>query len=143
MSRRQAREVALQALFQLDMNPSDEGVEVAQVRQNAIDAAVFAQEDVKLGDKDMEFLNALVKGTCDNLKSIDEMISRFSREWKIQRMAGVDRNITRMAVYELKFCEEKLVPNIIINEAVQLAKKFGSDDSSRFVNGILGAIAQA
>ena len=143
MSRRQAREVALQALFQLDMNPSDEGVEVTQVRQNAIDAAVFAQEDVKLGDKDMEFLNALVKGTCDNLKSIDEMISRFSREWKIQRMAGVDRNITRMAVYELKFCEEKLVPNIIINEAVQLAKKFGSDDSSRFVNGILGAIAQA
>jgi len=143
MSRRQAREVALQALFQLDMNPSDEGVEVAQVRQNAIDAAVFAQEDVKLGDKDMEFLNALVKGTCDNLKSIDEMISRCSREWKIQRMAGVDRNITRMAVYELKFCEEKLVPNIIINEAVQLAKKFGSDDSSRFVNGILGAIAQA
>ncbi|WP_297966785.1 transcription antitermination factor NusB [uncultured Anaerovibrio sp.] len=143
MSRRQAREVALQALFQLDMNPSDEGVEVAQVRQNAIDAAVFAQEDVKLGDKDMEFLNALVKGTCDNLKSIDEMISRFSREWKIQRMAGVDRNITRMAVYELKFCEEKLGPNIIINEAVQLAKKFGSDDSSRFVNGILGAIAQA
>ena len=143
MSRRQAREVALQALFQLDMNPSDEGVEVTQVRQNAIDAAVFAQEDVKLGDKDMEFLNALVKGTCDNLKSIDEMISRCSREWKIQRMAGVDRNITRMAVYELKFCEEKLVPNIIINEAVQLAKKFGSDDSSRFVNGILGAIAQA
>ena len=143
MSRRQAREVALQALFQLDMNPSDEGVEVAQVRQNAIDAAVFAQEDVKLGNKDMEFLNALVKGTCDNLKSIDEMISRCSREWKIQRMAGVDRNITRMAVYELKFCEEKLVPNIIINEAVQLAKKFGSDDSSRFVNGILGAIAQA
>ena len=143
MSRRQAREVALQALFQLDMNPSDEGVEVTQVRQNAIDAAVFAQEDVKLGNKDMEFLNALVKGTCDNLKSIDEMISRCSREWKIQRMAGVDRNITRMAVYELKFCEEKLVPNIIINEAVQLAKKFGSDDSSRFVNGILGAIAQA
>jgi N utilization substance protein B len=143
MSRRQAREVALQALFQLDMNPSDEGVEVAQVRQNAIDAAVFAHDDIKLGDKDMEFLNALVKGTCDNLKSIDEMISRCSREWKIQRMAGVDRNITRMAVYELKFCEEKLVPNIIINEAVQLAKKFGSDDSSRFVNGILGAIAQA
>ena len=55
-------------------------------------------------------------------------------------MAGVDRNITRMAVFELKFREEKVTPNIIINEAVELAKKFGTDDSSRFVNGILGAV---
>ena len=70
------------------------------------------------------------------------MITNSSKEWKLQRMAGVDRNITRMAVYELKFCEEKLTPNIVINEAVELAKKFGSDESSRFVNGILGAIAR-
>ncbi|HAF32399.1 MAG TPA: transcription antitermination factor NusB [Anaerovibrio sp.] len=143
MSRRQAREVALQALFQLDMNPLDEGMDVAQARQNAIDAAVFAKdEDVKLGSKDMDFLKGLVNGTLDNQEPIDEMITTSSKEWKLQRMAGVDRNITRMAVYELKFCEEKLTPNIIINEAVELAKKFGTDESSRFVNGILGAIAR-
>ena len=57
-------------------------------------------------------------------------------------MSGIDRNITRLAVYEMKFSEEKLTPNIVINEAVELAKKFGTDDSGRFVNGILGAMVR-
>ncbi|ORT98947.1 Transcription termination protein NusB [Anaerovibrio sp. JC8] len=144
MSRRQAREVALQALFQLDMNPLDEGADAAQARQNAIDAAVFAKDDdVKLGSKDMDFLKNLVNGTLDNQEAIDELITRNSKDRLLQRMAGVDRNITRLAVYELKFCDEELTTNIIINEAVELAKKFGTDDSGRFVNGILGAIARA
>ena len=76
----------------------------------------------------------------DSMPEIDGLISSASKEWKLSRMAGVDRNITRMAVFELKFREEKVTPNIIINEAVELAKKFGTDDSSRFVNGILGAV---
>ncbi|MBE6099523.1 MAG: transcription antitermination factor NusB [Anaerovibrio sp.] len=144
MSRRRAREVALQTLFQLDMNPVEKGAEVAEARQAAIDVAVAAMDDdEKLGQKDMAFLVELVNGTEDNRDEIDSIISENSKEWKLQRMAGVDRNITRLAVYELKFGEEKLTPNIVINEAVELAKKFGTDESSRFVNGILGAIARA
>ena len=144
MSRRRAREVALQTLFQLDMNPVEKGAEVAEARQAAIDVAVAAMDDdEKLGKQDMAFLVELVNGTEDNRDEIDSIISENSKEWKLQRMAGVDRNITRLAVYELKFGEEKLTPNIVINEAVELAKKFGTDESSRFVNGILGAIARA
>ena len=93
-----------------------------------------------LGSRDRQFVEELVNGTMDSLPEIDGLISSASKEWKLSRMAGVDRNITRMAVFELKFREEKVTPNIIINEAVELAKKFGTDDSSRFVNGILGAV---
>lgn len=143
MSRRRAREVALQSLFQLDMNPLDEGAAVAEARKAAIDSAVAAMDDDdKLSSKDMDFLVKLVNGTEDNRSEIDALISERSKEWKLHRMAGVDRNITRMAVFELKFSTEELTPKIIINEAVELAKKFGTDDSSRFVNGILGAIAR-
>lgn len=143
MSRRQAREIALQTLFQLDMNPIDDGADVSKARQAAIEVAVSAaDETVKLSSNDKKFLLELVNGTECNLEEIDEIISDKSKEWKLNRMMGVDRSITRMAVYELKFREEKLTPNIIINEAVELAKKFGTDESSRFVNGILGAIAR-
>ena len=144
MSRRQAREVALQALFQLDMNPLDEGADAAQARQNAIDAAVFAKDDdVKLGSKDMDFLKDLVNGTLDNQEAIDELITKNSKEWKLQRMAGVDRNITRLAVYELKFCDEELTTNIVINEAVELAKGYDEPDTVAFVNGVLGGFMRA
>ncbi|MBP3230683.1 MAG: transcription antitermination factor NusB [Anaerovibrio sp.] len=143
MSRRQAREIALQTLFQLDMNPIDDGADVSKARQAAIEVAVSAADEaVKLSSNDKKFLLELVNGTECNLEEIDEIISDKSKEWKLNRMMGVDRSITRMAVYELKFREEKLTPNIIINEAVELAKKFGTDESSRFVNGILGAIAR-
>lgn len=143
MSRRQAREIALQTLFQLDMNPIDDGADVSKARQAAIEVAVSAADEaVKLSSNDKKFLFELVNGTECNLEEIDEIISDKSKEWKLNRMMGVDRSITRMAVYELKFREEKLTPNIIINEAVELAKKFGTDESSRFVNGILGAIAR-
>ena len=144
MSRRRAREVALQSLFQLDMNPVEAGSDISEARKAAIDVAVAAMDnDDKLSNKDKAFLAELVNGTADKQEEIDSIISEKSKEWKIARMAGVDRNITRMAVYELKFSQEKLDTNIIINEAVELAKKFGSDDSGRFVNGILGAIARA
>lgn len=141
MSRRQARELALQALFQLDFNQSEntepEGQQEA--RLTVIDAAA-AEMEGRLGSRDRQFVEELVNGTMDSLQEIDGLITSASKDWKLSRMAGVDRNITRMAVYELKFREEKVTPNIVINEAVELAKKYGTDDSGRFVNGILGAV---
>jgi N utilization substance protein B len=85
----------------------------------------------------------VVSGTRSQLGGIDEMLSAHAKGWKLDRMAAVDRNLARLAVCEMCFAEEKLAPGIAINEAVELAKKFGTDDSSRYVNGILGAMMKA
>lgn len=128
MSRRKARELALQILFQLDFN--DAAVE--DVLQDSLG------EQAKLNDNTRDYVSAVVRGTRENLAAIDEIIGVNSHEWKVSRMAGIDRNIARLAVYEMEFAAEKLEPKIIINEAVELAKTFGADDSQRFVNGVLG-----
>ena len=136
MSRRKAREVALQALFQLDFNKID--------KADAMNAVLSESDSLSdnLSDSARTYANVIVDGTQEHLEEIDEIISKNSTEWKVERMPGVDRNITRMAVYELRFSDEKLAPNIIINEAVELAKTFGTDASARFVNGILGAMIE-
>ncbi len=138
MSRRQAREAALQALFQLDLNPADREDQQEMYESLAIDNVLGEAEQMSVRDRG--YMEQLVKGTLANKAEIDDLIARSSREWKVSRMAAVDRNITRMAAYEMFFQEEKLTPGIAINEAVELAKKFGSDDSGRYVNGILGAM---
>ena len=139
MSRRQAREVALQALFQLDLNPGGDG-EREMHETLAFDTAL--EEHERLPKRDREYARSILEGTRRNLKDIDRMIAAASREWRVERMAAVDRNITRMAVFEMRFGEEEITPKIAINEAVELAKKYGTDDSGRFVNGILGAIVK-
>jgi N utilization substance protein B len=100
-------------------------------------------EAEKMSARDREFVNTLVHGTRAHIEEIDSLIAASSKDWKIERMATVDRNITRLATFEIRFSEEKLTPNIAINEAVELAKKYGTDDSSRYVNGILGAMMKA
>ena len=140
MSRRQAREAALQALFQLDLNHGEEGQQ-EQYETLAIDTVLGEAE--KMSAHDREFVNTLVHGTRAHLAEIDSLIAASSKDWKIERMATVDRNITRLAAFEIRFSEERLTPNIAINEAVELAKKYGTDDSSRYVNGILGAMMKA
>ncbi len=137
MSRRQAREVALQALFQLDLNHG-EAEERDMYETLALDTAFGECE--KLPKHDRAYAESIVLGTRRNLETIDQLISSASREWRIERMAAVDRNIVRLAAFEMKFGEEKIKPKIAINEAVELAKKYGTDDSGRFVNGILGAM---
>lgn len=130
MSRRKARETALQSLFQLDFNKTEP--------ENALAAAL--DENEVLSDRARDYAHKIVCGTREHLAEIDEIISKCSREWKVERMAGVDRNIVRMAVYEMKFNDEQITPNIIINEAVELAKMYGTDASGKFINGVLGAI---
>lgn len=132
MSRRKAREMALQALFQLDFNSTE-----------ATDALhlVFGENE-KINEKAKEYTLQLVQGTKYHLEEIDKTISEVSSEWKLNRMTGVDRNIARIAVYEMMYSEEELPPNVVINEAVELAKSFGTEESSRFVNGILGSLVK-
>lgn len=88
-----------------------------------------------------DFATSLVTGTTQNAKRIDGVIARYADNWEIHRMATVDRNILRLATYELLFVEE-IPPKVSINEAVDLAKKFGDVESSRFVNGILDRISK-
>lgn len=111
MSRRQAREIALQSLFQLDFNES--------AAEEAVNSAL---EYTKLAPNDCDYVNLLVNGTRENLAAIDKMIADKSKDWKVERMSGIDRNIVRLAIFEMNFSSDKLVPNIAINEAVELAK---------------------
>jgi N utilization substance protein B len=130
-SRRRSRECALQILYQIDAN-DEGGVEQALDRywqsfEGPDDARAFAEE--------------LVRGSCTQKAAIDEMISSAATNWRIERMGRVDRNILRAAVYEMLQYPD-IPPRVTINEAVELAKRFGSEDTPRFVNGVLDAIRQ-
>lgn len=132
MSRRIARELALQALFQLDFNeitPEEALTNVYNERQN-----VSAQS--------LDYARILLLGTLDKKTAIDEVITTLSKDWKIDRMPGVDRNIVRMALFEMDYGTEKLSPGVIINEAIELAKAFATEESSKFVNGVLGSLVK-
>lgn len=140
MSRRQAREAALQALYQLDVNTDDAQSAEAQ-EQQALDAALMESE-APLNKKDRAYAQALVRGTRRMEDVLDAAIGKAARGWKISRMAVIDRNIARMAAYEMKYADAPCAPGIAINEAVELAKKFGTDASAKFLNGVLDTIAK-
>jgi len=127
-ARRKARELALQMLFQFDMSG------------NGPDMIIDTFEDLqKSKPNTREFAVKIFRGTVDHLERIDEMITAQADNWRLSRMAVVDRNIIRMSVYE--FLHENDTPKlVIIDEAVEIAKKFGTQKSSQFINGILDGI---
>jgi transcription antitermination protein NusB len=129
-SRTRARECALQALYQLDTTGGD--------AREAVRGVMAHFEEV---DGDTErFADELVRGVQSEQAQIDLLIQKTSTNWKLERMARVDRNILRLAVYEI--LRRADVPiRVTLNEAVELGKKFGSEESSAFVNGVLDRIA--
>ena len=133
----------MQALFQLDINASSAQDEAAA--EAALQAAwQDGTEKAHAADRsssDADFARAIVLGTREKMAEVDGAIAGLSKGWKLSRMPGIDRCILRMAVYELRFMPEAR-PGIVINEAVELAKRFGTDESGRFINGILGAMAE-
>lgn len=126
--RRKARGLALQALYEID-----------SVEHNPEDTVQNLLSEVQVSADNAEFVKELVFGVISNLSKVDGYIKRFAPAWPIDQMANVDRNILRLAIYEL-LINNKLPVKVIINEAVELAKAFGSDSSSRFVNGVLSSI---
>lgn len=132
--RTQARECALQILYQHEINP-DLGP-LAQTLQS------YWEENLEPSGEVREFAEGLVTGTLEHLAEIDETIRRAAEHWELERMAVVDRNIMRFAVYELRYCED-IPPKVTINEAVNLAKKFSQSESGKFVNGILDKISHS
>ena len=132
MSRRHAREAALMTLFQLEFGADEASSE---------NVSTLAMDEVEgLTENDLPYAHTLVQGTRSHLVEIDAAITQLAKEWKLHRMAAVDRNLIRMAYYEMRYQEERIDPPIAINEAVELAKKYGSDDARRYVNGILAAM---
>ncbi len=125
MSRRsKSREVALQMLFQCDLNRDVDGRMVAEMVRELL-------PDVDL----REFAMRLFSGTIENRDWLDERIQQIATNWKLFRMAATDRNVLRLGAFELLYTDTP--PRVAIDEALELAKKFGSDASAPFVNGIL------
>lgn len=132
--RTQARECALRILYQADIT-----------RRPIDQAAMSYWEDGELKDEEernqevITFANRLVLGVKGTLTEIDNKISEYATNWQLKRMAVIDRNILRLGVFELKHASD-IPPKVAINEAVELAKKYGDLESSKFVNGILDKI---
>lgn len=127
MKRRTAREKALQALFQIDLS------------QTEVNAAI---EHVLEDHPHDDYLNDLVSGVVLHKQEIDEMIKGKLENWTIERLAPVDRNLLRLAVFELIYCKESVPPNVVIDEAIEIAKLYGDDQSSRFINGVLSKVKE-
>lgn len=126
--RSKAREYALQILYQVDVTRTD-----AQTIMQDFWEAHPAPQDVR------GFATQVVEGTVGHLEQINHLIAQHANNWDITRMAIVDRNILRMGAYELLYMED-VPPKVCLNEAVELAKRFGDEESSKFVNGILDTI---
>jgi N utilization substance protein B len=104
--------------------------------------AVYSMQEIEFSESVNEYVEWIVAGTLAHRDEIDRQISELAKDWKLERMGGVDRAITRMAIFEIKYGEEKVPQRAAVNEAVELAKHFGSDESGRFVNGILGSLVR-
>lgn len=127
MKRRTAREKALQALFQIDISKTE---------------PADAIEHVLEGGAGDEYLSMLVKGVIEHREEIDKLISVNLEKWSIDRLATVDRNILRIAAYELRFQQPEIPENVILDEAIEIAKIYGDDQSSKFINAVLSKVKQ-
>lgn len=129
--RHRSRELALQVLFQNEFAPAITATQLVRITEENLDRDT------------VEYAEELIKGVDAHHEAIDAKIGAASRHWKIERMAAVDRNVLRIATFEMKFAPHPLTENIVINEAVEIAKKFGTTESGSFVNGVLDQIAKA
>jgi len=124
--RRRAREIALQVLYQSEFNQTEEALDLFWKNFEALKGA-------------MDFSERIIRGVEQHREDLDRIIERYSSHWKIGRMAHVDRNILRIAVYELLYCDD-IPPKVAINEAIDIGKKYGSEDSGAFINGVLDKV---
>jgi N utilization substance protein B len=126
--RKRSREYALQVLFQLNITKQEATAALGQFQDH------FSPN----GDAD-EFMKLLVLGVLEHCDELDRLIEKYSENWRLDRINIIERNILRMALFELLYCGE-IPPKVSINEAIDLGKRYGSDDSGSFINGILDRI---
>jgi transcription antitermination protein NusB len=131
-NRHLGRSTVLQTLYEWDFGAKKEEIEGIFLRN----AAEFAP-----GSSDRAFMQTLLNGVVGRMPDLDEIITKAAPDWPIEKISVMDRNIIRVGLYELIFADRAQVPpKVAINEAIELAKKFGGDTSSKFVNGVLGAV---
>lgn len=130
--RRRAREMALAVLYAIDLNPT--------TPEEALRRHALAFGDGELDSEGMGFVLELVQGSCEHRDELDRLISMASRNWRLSRMAAVDRSLLRMAAFELLHRPD-IPSRATLNEAVELAKRFGSLESRAFINGVLDRVA--
>jgi N utilization substance protein B len=128
-TRHKARAIALQALYEVDS--------VARPPEALIGRL---NEVNSLTGDNIEFISGLISGTVNNKSEIDRQIKSFAPAWPVEQIAVIDRNILRLAIFEILF-DNKVPVKVVINEAVELAKTYGSETSARFVNGVLGSVS--
>jgi len=129
-ARRRARELAVQILYQMEVNPLDPPEAQESFWQN-----VSASGQVK------EFAFRIVEGVHEHREEIDRLIRKYSEHWRLERIDRVDKNILRMGVFELLYCDDIPV-KVALNEAIDIGKKFGTEESGAFINGILDRISK-
>jgi N utilization substance protein B len=127
--RHKARVIAFQALYEIDSVGRDPG----EVARRVLEGSGLSEEHA-------EFVRSLVMGVQEHRDEIDENIRRFAPAWPVAQLAMVDRNILRLAIFEILF-DNKVPVKVAVSEAVELAKTFGSGNSARFVNGVLGSVS--
>ncbi|HEX5051404.1 MAG TPA: transcription antitermination factor NusB [Planctomycetota bacterium] len=131
--RTRAREIAMQVLFQFDLRGADYAEELGQTPRSLCAEQCEGEADV------LDFAVRLVEGTLAHRAEIDLKLQSVTRNWDLRRMANVDRNVLRMAMYELMFCRD-VPPKVAINEAIDIGKKYSTANSGGFVNGILDRV---
>ncbi|MCX7923260.1 MAG: transcription antitermination factor NusB [Clostridia bacterium] len=130
MGRRASREIAMKLLYQLEIQKDN--------REEQVNSVL---EEHELNESDVKYINEVVIGVQDNMSYIDEIIEKYSKGWKINRISKVDLSILRLSIFEISYRDD--IPfNVSINEAVELAKKYSGEESGAFVNGILGKVSQ-
>ncbi|WP_027340160.1 transcription antitermination factor NusB [Halonatronum saccharophilum] len=130
LNRRQSREVAVQLLYQMDVNKESLEINLKKLHND--------RPEIML---EGSYLEDILKGTDENIKKIDELVDEKAKDWKIDRIGKVDRNIIRLALYEILF-EEDIPVAVAIDEAIELAKSFSDEKSAKFIHGVLGRIAE-
>src|SRR5436305_8698489 len=151
--RREARERTVQFLFQHDLNPPEDiGAALEQFWESQRGAAIAEEKGAATWGESIElppptadeaavrlFAEPLIRGAIEHRVAVDEQIKKYAVNWELHRIAAVDRNILRLAIYEMLYRED-IPPVVSINEAVDIAKKFSTQDSGKFVNGILDKV---
>jgi N utilization substance protein B len=132
-NRHLGRIVALQSLYEYEVR--------IKAGDSSTDVDVIIAKNIEPYEKalgDTEFVSGLVHGVIDSIELLDKTLQPIAPEWPIENISPIDRNVLRIGLYELTYKEQTVPPKVAINEAVELAKAFGSDNSSKFVNGVLG-----
>lgn len=140
--RRRAREIALQILIQGDVSPEIEGAAATKLYFDQLAEGVLEEgdDDVRPASPDRTLIDELVLGVAAHREELDAIVQDLSRNWRLERMALVERNVIRLALYEMKYVPT-IPTNVALNEAVELAKRFGTAEGAAFVNGLLDRAA--